>query len=439
MNVNIADYLIVTPRIVSAHTNVELTLKPRFGFEKLSGMYEVAVIPKYYYFSDDRTADFDTFTLAAEENCLRFKYHFEEEQEYTIAARIKGVSWNRRDIMTAVYALEKDLYNAIPLKGDLHMHTTFSDGIESPEHRVMEARKNGFDFMAVTDHNNFGGSIATRSFIDKIGLDMVAVLGEEIHALNCPSHILSLGAKHSIVSEVTVPSQELTCRRERIKARYQDLLPENVEIESFAAAMDVFDRIREAGGMSVLCHIYWDAIDWTNHRRFGAPQQLADALTQHLNFDAFELTSGAPKSDLTANYLQAAYYHDKLPADFPIIGITDTHCTLEESDTIFGKNFTLIFADEKTENGIIDAIRRNRSVCVDGVSDNVILRGPVRLCKYAKFLINHFYPLHDELLMKEGISVERILECRTNDLGDLRRNASDTRQMTSLYWKGLRT
>ena len=301
----------------------------------------------------------------------------------------------------------------------------------------MTARKNGFDFMAITDHNNFGGSIAARSFVEKIGLDMIALRGEEIHALNCPSHILSLGAERSIVSEVTIPSLELTLRRERIKKRYRDLLPENVEIESFAAAMDVFDRIREADGMSVLCHIYWDAIDWTNRRRFGAPQQLADALTQNLNFDAFELTSGAPKSDLTANYLQAAYYHDKLPANFPVIGITDTHCTLEESDTIFGKNYTLVFADEKTENGVIDAIRRSRSVCVDGVSDNVVLRGSVRLCKYAKFLMNHFYPMHDELLMQEGASVERILELGTVESEDLRRSNSNTRQMMSLYWKGL--
>ncbi len=37
--------------------------------------------------------------------------------------------------------------------GDLHAHTSFSDGLGTPEEAYRQARENGADFMATTDHN----------------------------------------------------------------------------------------------------------------------------------------------------------------------------------------------------------------------------------------------------------------------------------------------
>ena len=38
------------------------------------------------------------------------------------------------------------------LKGDFHIHTTFSDGSVWPTTRVQEAKWEGLDFLTVTDH-----------------------------------------------------------------------------------------------------------------------------------------------------------------------------------------------------------------------------------------------------------------------------------------------
>ena len=37
-------------------------------------------------------------------------------------------------------------------KGNLHMHTTLSDGALTPEEAVLKYKKAGYDFLALTDH-----------------------------------------------------------------------------------------------------------------------------------------------------------------------------------------------------------------------------------------------------------------------------------------------
>ena len=41
---------------------------------------------------------------------------------------------------------------ALLLRGNLHAHTTFSDGVRSPEALVTEYETLGYDFLAITDH-----------------------------------------------------------------------------------------------------------------------------------------------------------------------------------------------------------------------------------------------------------------------------------------------
>ncbi len=54
------------------------------------------------------------------------------------------------------------LLPAIPgfhtLKGDLHLHTVFSDGHVWPSFRVYEANRDGLDFIALTDHIDYEGN-----------------------------------------------------------------------------------------------------------------------------------------------------------------------------------------------------------------------------------------------------------------------------------------
>ncbi|MCE4606605.1 MAG: PHP domain-containing protein [Desulfurococcales archaeon] len=64
---------------------------------------------------------------------------------------------------------------------EMHCHTTSSDGRDSPETVVLEAYKKGLDFLAVTDHNTFRGSILADKAVKLHGLNKpIIVFGNEV-------------------------------------------------------------------------------------------------------------------------------------------------------------------------------------------------------------------------------------------------------------------
>jgi DNA polymerase (family 10) len=71
-----------------------------------------------------------------------------------------------------------DLIELGDLRGDLHMHTTTSDGTATAEEMVAGARERGLDYVVITDHS------ASHGFGDHVDDDTLRARIEEIRALN---------------------------------------------------------------------------------------------------------------------------------------------------------------------------------------------------------------------------------------------------------------
>jgi DNA polymerase (family 10) len=71
-----------------------------------------------------------------------------------------------------------DLIELEDLRGDLHCHTTTSDGTATAEEMVAGARERGRDYLAITDHS------ASHGFGDHVDADTLRARIEEIRALN---------------------------------------------------------------------------------------------------------------------------------------------------------------------------------------------------------------------------------------------------------------
>ena len=77
------------------------------------------------------------------------------------------------------------------LKRDLHMHTNFSDGTLSPEKLLKLRMEQGFELLAITDHDGIDGSVIGEEFAEKTGLCYIAgiefdsedELGKDLHIL----------------------------------------------------------------------------------------------------------------------------------------------------------------------------------------------------------------------------------------------------------------
>lgn len=73
---------------------------------------------------------------------------------------------------------------------DLHLHSTFSDGVLSPEEVVATAAARGVTLLAITDHDNVGGVAIAREAGQSLGVQVISgveinteVGREEVHIL----------------------------------------------------------------------------------------------------------------------------------------------------------------------------------------------------------------------------------------------------------------
>lgn len=77
------------------------------------------------------------------------------------------------------------------LKRDLHMHTNYSDGTMSPEKLLKMRMDQGFELLAITDHDGIDGSVVGEAFAEKSGLcyisgiefDSEDPMGKDLHIL----------------------------------------------------------------------------------------------------------------------------------------------------------------------------------------------------------------------------------------------------------------
>ncbi len=148
----------------------------------------------------------------------------------------------------------------MPIKADLHVHSTYSaDSRITQKELVFYAKKRGLNAVAVTDHNQVEGArkIARET-------DFLIIPGTEVSSLD--GHIVGLSV--------------------------QELIPKGL------SADETVDRIHQAGGMAVACHPFaffkgsvgrhvtkkFDAVEAKNASSFpyGSASKKADSLADRL-------------------------------------------------------------------------------------------------------------------------------------------------------------
>lgn len=99
------------------------------------------------------------------------------------------------------------LVSIADIRGDLHLHTTWSDGVMSLEQAVRECRRLGYEYLAVTDH-------ATRmSFMQGLDSDRIRLQAEEIDRASrlFPDVVLVSGVEVDILKDgsLSLPEEDL--------------------------------------------------------------------------------------------------------------------------------------------------------------------------------------------------------------------------------------
>lgn len=375
------------PRVVCADRAATLTLTDERG-RQMNGTAIVTVqsmekynVPHTGAYRIDEQDRFRGFEVVFTDGRAQFDFTFSGEQRHRVFCRI-----GEETSVFEVYSLKPDLYALNPYKGDTHIHSTASDGRNTPDEVAEAYYAAGYDYIALTDHHVYRESAKLSEKIASVMRDFYAYPGEEVHNRGMGYfHIINFGAEKSVNELINADPDrlfaEVTQNRSGIAKKYG--LPEGLDKSEFAFRLWVSEKIRESGGVSVLCHPYWDAFD-----EYNMQTDMLEFLLKEGIFDAFEVCDDDDRTGNGCN-LQTAMYEELRAAGYriPVVGASDCH---NVGSDLFGKFFTYAFCEKVS--GVKEAVKDFRTVAVERIGSEFRVHGPFRLVKYTRFLVEQFEP-----------------------------------------------
>ena len=331
---------------------------------------------------------------------LRFSHLFDREQEYHILFREKG----GKETKISLYAVKQDLYELRPLKGDLHTHTYYSDGQDGISMTPADYREEGFDFVAITDHNRMYTSKLAADLYRDIPLGMHIMVGEELHTPGSLLHIVHVGGKESVCNKYIHNREQFETQVDEIETSLTHI-PEQYR-RRIAMAKWACEEIHNENGLAIFAHPFWCP------KRYNISEDFANLLFDEKIFDAFELTGGV---DTSGNNAQLALWQEQAFKGniLPVVGSSDSHNHDFSRDSL-GRRFTIVFAKGNTTKDIMNAIKNGYSVAAElpyGADEDVRFYGyKLRLILFAHFLFKNYFNETWRLCIGEGILMRRYAE-----------------------------
>jgi len=304
--------------------------------------------------------------------------------------RVKG-----QELTTAyfdIYSLYPDLYGMRCLKGEVHCHTYESDGIIDAIHTVGNYRSAGYDFLAITDHfTSYASEKAMRVFQDA-PVNVTLMLGEEVHVPTERIHSVHMGGRESVNEYFRNHTEEAYAEVAEIQKTLS--LPEDVDPNDYAWRIWAAKKAHEFGGLSILAHPFWV---WSQ------VYFMTPACTKQLLRDGVHDALDLRDHDMEAALALWEEMREE-GVKIPIVGSTDSHITIPTNPSVPATGgYTMVFAPDNSTESILQAIREGRSVCVNNCYQPEFVFGSSRLVKFARFLLDTFYPVYMRLCHHQGI------------------------------------
>ena len=199
-------------------------------------------------------------------------------------------------------------------KGQLHVHSTASDGQLTPDEVVDWYRERGYHFLALADHG-------VLSEARQVGDDFITLSGIEVDGVDPQSgmyHLVGLGlaGPPGVGSRETIPAQE------------------------------AINRLRAAGGLVVMAHPYWSG------------QMSKDLLGLH-GCLGLEVYNGGCEAD-NAKGFSTVHWDDLLAAGCRLWGLAVDDAHWRDGGHDAGLGWVWVKAAALTQAAILDALRNGR-------------------------------------------------------------------------------
>lgn len=233
-------------------------------------------------------------------------------------------------------------------KGNFHMHTTRSDGRLDPAAAVERYRKNGYDFIALTDHRRPSVTIEPGEGKDPDAWDMEPVGGkaedkQEKTVLQAGNMLILSGVEWDTGSANTkAPGDVLTYHI--LGIGMTSPAGPDYRKNPHPAPQEMVDCIREAGGIAILAHPAWSVMDPAGI------QNLKGITAAEIYNSVSDLPFNGQRADSSAWFDIWGTNYDRL---IPAVASDDAHAY--EGDECY--SYTMVNAKELSRDGILDAMK----------------------------------------------------------------------------------
>ena len=203
-------------------------------------------------------------------------------------------------------------------KGNTHCHTTLSDGKLPPSEVKQLYREKGYDFLALTDHRRLGEATHMED-------GMLILSGAEMD-YNLPGeviHLIGIGMNDTF-QECGIPADAQTC----------------------------IDLYRQHGGRAILAHPAWSL------NTLPTLQSLQGVTATEIYNSVSTYPWNGDRAD-SSNLLDIAATHGVM---FHFVAADDSHYYQAEA----GRAWTMVQADELTQESLFEAIDAGRFYCSQG-------------------------------------------------------------------------
>ncbi|MDQ7000221.1 MAG: PHP domain-containing protein [Mariprofundus sp.] len=374
----------ISPNVVAQHRAVTYKLM----LKNTANIESIEVLSRGDYYHKDRL-DYNI-----ENSRILFTYAMPYKGEFVVK-----VNFTYKESKTVcLYCLDEAMIQLRPLKGDLHMHSICSDGKTTPFAMALASLGAGMDFMSVTDHDHYGGSLQAIKKVNDNGIDLLVLAGEEVSVGGKKDMSIALGNGHILSIHANRSIEDQRKDTETYEAELQDIaealkedhIDKNIDPAHYAKNIWVINKIREAEGISILAHPNWVYRDgkYHLHQAFYKEMLKTSQLDGVEVFGEEKIKEHNNMTHLTA--LQTKNRHKYL-APF---ANSDAH----DSDHEVGDRFTILFVKEKSASSIIEAIKEGLTCAVfkrEHYEHQFI--GKDELAQYVYFLIKEYYPRHSSL------------------------------------------
>jgi PHP family Zn ribbon phosphoesterase len=375
-----------------------------------------------------------------EKNEIQFEFLPKFKGEYKAGIYLPERSWPADPLfLLSFFVVAEDLSRLRPYRGDLHMHSSYSDGKESPAFMAASARECGLDFAAITDHRVFDSSIMAIREAEENGFDILLFPGEEVNYCLGLGHIVSINADKSIAGQFRLNEktagknmlERLENINQLIDQVYEGIadevdkkkLPAEVDKRLYGFYYGIVKRIHEAGGFAISAHPFW-----ISNETLDMVQATYEYVLKKRLFDAVEIFGGV---NIEANMLSLSRIHFEQMSgpEIPVVGSSDAHDAVGHN---MGRTWTVVFSAKLEREAILNAIREHlTTACLISKSHEPIVTGPFHLVEYTYFLLREFFPRHDEICRTLGGMYKSVI--RKRDLEKIKIQQVLQAELDSLY------